>query len=151
MRKAYDSIDWNFILMCLLATGCPPQFVQWIRECFTNSRFTIALNGSLVGYFQRGKGLRQGDPISPYLFVIAMEGFTRLLRRRVLEFKDFKFHPQCKQLQITHLSFADDLLLFSAADLPSIRIIQLALEKFREISGLALNPNKSEIFFAYPW
>ena len=77
-----------------------------------------------------------------------MEGFTQLLRRRVLEFKDFKFHPQCKQLQITHLSFADDLLLFSAANLPSIRIIQLDLKEFREISGLALNPNKSEIFFA---
>uniref|UniRef100_A0A2N9FNM3 Reverse transcriptase domain-containing protein n=1 Tax=Fagus sylvatica TaxID=28930 RepID=A0A2N9FNM3_FAGSY len=148
LRKAYDSVDWNFILMCLLAAGCPPKFVNWIKECITNSRFTISLNGSLVGYFPGGKGLRQGDPISPYLFVIAMEGFTRLLKRRVLEFRNFKFHPQCKQLQITHLSFADDLLLFSSADLPSIRLIKSVLEEFKDISGLALNPNKSEVFFA---
>ena len=67
LRKAYDSVDWNFILMCLLTAGCPLQFVQWIRECITNSRFTIALNGSLVGYFQGGKGLRQGDPISVFV------------------------------------------------------------------------------------
>uniref|UniRef100_A0A2N9IBN2 Reverse transcriptase domain-containing protein n=1 Tax=Fagus sylvatica TaxID=28930 RepID=A0A2N9IBN2_FAGSY len=148
LRKAYDSVDWNFILMCLLAAGCPPKFVNWIKECITNSRFTISLNGSLVGYFPGGKGLRQGDPISPYLFVIAMEGFTRLLKRRVLEFRNFKFHPQCKQLQITHLSFADDLLLFSSADLPSIQLIKSVLEEFKDISGLALNPNKSEVFFA---
>ena len=134
--------------MCLLAVGCPPNFVNWIKECITNSRFTIALNGSLVGYFPGGKGLRKGDPISPYLFVIAMEGFTRLLKRRVLKFRNFKFHPQCKQLQITHLSFADDFLLFSSADLPSIRLIKSVLEEFKDISGLALNPNKSEVFFA---
>ena len=148
LRKAYDSIDWNFILMCLLAVGCPPNFVNWIKECITNSRFTIALNGSLVGYFQRGKGLRQGDLISPYLFVIAIEGSTHLLKRRVLEFRNLKFHPQCKQLQITHFSFANDLLLFSSADLPSIRLIKSILEEFKDISGLAFNPNKSEVFFA---
>uniref|UniRef100_A0A2N9J1W3 Reverse transcriptase domain-containing protein n=1 Tax=Fagus sylvatica TaxID=28930 RepID=A0A2N9J1W3_FAGSY len=134
--------------MCLLAVGYPPKFVNWIKESITNSRFTIALNGSLVGYFQRGKGLRQGDPISPYLFVISMEGFTRLLKRRVLEFRNFNFHPQCKQLQITHLIFANDLLLFSLANLPSIRLIKSVLEEFKDISSLALNPNKSEVFFA---
>jgi hypothetical protein len=148
LRKAYDSVDWNFILMCLLAVGYPPKFVNWIKESITNSRFTIALNGSLVGYFQRGKGLRQGDPISPYLFVISMEGSTRLLKRRVLEFRNFNFHPQCKQLQITHLIFANDLLLFSLANLPSIRLIKSVLEEFKDISSLALNPNKSEVFFA---
>ena len=62
-----------------LAAGCPSKFVNYIKECITNSRFTIALNGSLVGYFQGGKGLRQSDPISAYLFVIAMEGFTRVV------------------------------------------------------------------------
>jgi hypothetical protein len=68
--------------MCLLVASCPPRFVNWIRECITNSRLIIALNRNLVGYFKAGKGLRQGDPISPHLFVVAMEGFTRLLRKK---------------------------------------------------------------------
>lgn len=55
-KKAYNSVEWNFILMCLMAVGCPPIYVHWIRECITNPRFSIAFNGSLVGYFKGGRG-----------------------------------------------------------------------------------------------
>ena len=69
--------------MCLIAASCPVKFVMWIRECITNPRFSISLNGSMVGDFKGGKGLRQGDPISPYLFVIAMEAFTRIMQMKI--------------------------------------------------------------------
>ena len=72
LKKAYDSVEWNFILMCLLAVGCPARFVNWVRECITTPRFSIALNGSLVGYFKGGKGLRQGALIP--LFVCTCHG-----------------------------------------------------------------------------
>ena len=62
LRKAYDSTNWNFILMCLLAVGCPPKFVNWVRICITSPRYSIAFNGSLVGYFKGGKGLDKGIP-----------------------------------------------------------------------------------------
>ena len=101
-----------------------------------------------MGYLKGGRDLRQGDPLSPSLFVISMEAFTRLFHSRVQNSSYFKFHPLCKELQLTHLSFADDLLIFTAADPSSIQLVKNALLDFEKISGLAVNPSKSEIFCA---
>jgi hypothetical protein len=68
------------MLHFLLSVGAPEQFVEWIKECITTPKFSIALNGTLVGYFDGRKGLRQGDSIPSYLFVLAMEAFYWLLK-----------------------------------------------------------------------
>ena len=68
------------------------------------------------------------DRISPFLFVIAMEAFTMIMQRKIQEPTQFEFHPYCKALKITHLSFADDLLIFTAADLPSTKLVKEGLE-----------------------
>jgi hypothetical protein len=65
--KAYDLVNWDFIFYCLAAIGVPARFVSWVRECITNPTFTLALKGTLVGFFRGGRGLRKGDPISPSL------------------------------------------------------------------------------------
>uniref|UniRef100_A0A2N9HE77 Reverse transcriptase domain-containing protein n=1 Tax=Fagus sylvatica TaxID=28930 RepID=A0A2N9HE77_FAGSY len=148
LKKAYDSVEWSFTLMCLLAVGYPPQYIHWVSECITNLRFSIALNGSLVGNFKGGKGLRQGDLLSLYLFVLAMEVFSKLLSAKVRESQQFKFHSKCEGQQITHLSFADDLLILVAADIQSITLIRDALDEFKELSGLSINQSKSEVFCA---
>ncbi|KAL2248412.1 UNVERIFIED_CONTAM: hypothetical protein Sindi_2693500 [Sesamum indicum] len=116
-------------------------------ECVCNSSFSVALNGSLHGFFSGKKGLRQGDPISPTLFLLSMEYFSRLVKRKTSTL-DFNFHPKCEKLKMTHLLFADDLMLFSCGDLPSIHILMECLQEFRDTSGLTVNTSKSSIFTA---
>ncbi|KAL0336702.1 UNVERIFIED_CONTAM: hypothetical protein Sradi_4882100 [Sesamum radiatum] len=91
-------------------------------ECVSTTSFSVALNSSLHGLFPGKKGLRQGDPMSPALFLFCMEYFSRLIKRSTAN-SDFNFHPKCAKLKITHLLFADDLMLFSRGDLPSIHIL----------------------------
>jgi hypothetical protein len=146
LMKAYDSMSWDFIVHCLKCFGAPQQFVHWIQVCLTSPQFCIALNGSLVGYYSGKKGLRQGNPISPYLFVLAMEVLSLLLAEAVGRFPRFGFHPRCQALGRTHLCFADDLLIFSVANSTSIKVILDVLKEFEELSGLKANPHKSSFF-----
>lgn len=148
LMKAYDSVDWEFILHCLACFGAPSNFIGWIRSCNTSPSFSIALNDTLVGFFHGRKGLRQGDRLSPYLFVLAMEVLSCLLGEATSTGSGFQFHPKCSSLKLTHLCFADDLLLFSAANLSSLRVIHGVLEEFEELSGLKSNPAKSSVFVA---
>jgi hypothetical protein len=129
--------------------GFLDRFLSWIKECITSPKFSVCINGTLVGYFEGRKGLRQGDPISPYLFVLAMEVFSRIMADHTGIHSEFRFHPKCESLRLTHLCFADDLLVFSEASLSSISVIKVALLEFENLSGLKANPSKSSFFCLY--
>ncbi|KAL0446228.1 UNVERIFIED_CONTAM: hypothetical protein Slati_1750700 [Sesamum latifolium] len=146
LRKAFDSVSWTF-LSRVHGYGFPPLFISWIMKCVSTLLFSVALNGSLHGFFPGKRGLRQGDPMSPALFLLSMEYFSRLVKRRTSD-SEFNYHPKCEKLKITHLLFADDLMLFSRGDLPSIHLLMECLQEFRDVSGLAVNTTKSSIFTA---
>jgi len=80
LKKAFDSIYWNFLKDLLERLQFPPIFIRWTTMCFTTVSFTINLNGGTIGHFQGGRGLRQGDPLSPLFFVLTMEYFSRALQ-----------------------------------------------------------------------
>ncbi|XP_062080858.1 uncharacterized protein LOC133785653 [Humulus lupulus] len=145
ISKAYDSVDWAFLEEILSAFCFPRKFIKWIMVCLSDSSYTLLMNGRLQGSFEGRKGLRQGDPISPLLFVLVMEYLTRLLKQ-VANHREFRFHPLCKHLHLVNLCFADDLILFCKGNYRSVQLMFEGFLSFCNSSGLAVNLNKSQIY-----
>ncbi|CAK8530499.1 unnamed protein product [Lathyrus sativus] len=112
----------------------------------TTVSYRFNINGLYTDRINSRRGIRQGDPLSPLLFVIIMEYLSRLLLKMQRNPK-FNHHAKCERLQITHLTFADDLLLFSRGDYVSVEILYLTLNKFLDSTGLKINPSKSRMYF----
>ncbi|KAK3193246.1 hypothetical protein Dsin_024556 [Dipteronia sinensis] len=146
LMKAFDMVDWGFLLETLAAFHFPPKVIMWIKACLTTPKFSISINGELAGFLSRKRGLHQGDPMSPYLFVIAMEVLSKILANRIKDSPSFKFHWRCDKIKLSHLCFTDDLIMLCHGSLSSARVVKAALNEFSLLSGLHANHAKSSIF-----
>ena len=124
----------------------PRRFITWVMECMTSPSYSLCINGEICGFFKGKKGLRQGDPISPLLFVIAMEYLTRLMKKMGKR-EDFGFHHRCQGLSLNHLIFAGDLMLFSKGNVQSVVLMVRILKAFAQVLGLNANPYKTDIYY----
>ncbi|XP_033148588.1 uncharacterized protein LOC103869784 [Brassica rapa] len=147
ISKAFNSVQWSFVLESLQALGFPVNFIHWIKLCITSPSFSVQINGDLAGYFQSSRGLRQGCSLSPYLFVLCMNVLSLKLDRAMAE-RRFKVHPGCKKLSLTHLCFADDLMVFVEGSKDSIQGAFSVFEEFEVWSGLSISVEKSTIYMA---
>ncbi|XP_062094229.1 uncharacterized protein LOC133800289 [Humulus lupulus] len=146
LSKAYDMLGWNFMEAILTEFCFPIKFIKWIMACLKDPSYLILMNGRIHGEFRGKKGLRQGDPISPLLFVLAMEYCTRLLCQASLD-KRFRFHLKCKPLKLVNLCFADDLVIFCKGVSNSVQIMRDIFTEFRMASGFSANLQKSQVYF----
>jgi hypothetical protein len=115
-------------------------------QCVKTASFFVAVNGDLYGFFKGQYGVRQGDPLSLYLFIACMEYFSRMLNQGT-QHTDFNFHPKCCALGVSHLAFIDDVLLLCRCDMQSVSILNQQPFAFGRMIGLDTNAAKSSIYF----
>ncbi|GJY31427.1 hypothetical protein Tco_0414922 [Tanacetum coccineum] len=113
----------------------------------TSTSFSICVNGDVHGFFKGKRGLRQGDPLSPYLFTLVMEVLMLILHRHVPDSDYFRYHKQCEDIGLINVCFADDPFIFSRGDINSAKVIMDSLEEFKSVSGLVPSIPKSTSFF----
>ena len=110
LAKAYDRLEWNFIHKVLIAFHFPEGLVDLIMNCISSSSISILFNGGKLDKFQPTRGIRQGDPLSPYIFLLCMEFLGYLIDKECMEKKWTPMKASRANLEISHLFFADDLM-----------------------------------------
>lgn len=143
--KAFDTLSWEFLFSYLEGLRFPVRFIRLLRACICTTSFTVGYNGEVHGFFKGKRGLRQGDPLSPYLFVIVMNCLSYMLNRAATQNK-FKYHATCSSTRLTHLSFADDLLIFIDGSIEPVQQVLQVLKEFELRSGLAVSMTKTSFF-----
>lgn len=146
LSKAYDKLSWVFIREVLVSTGFPPKLVGIIMSCVTSVSFEIAWQGLKSCTFNPTCGIRQGDPLSPFLFILCLNELSKSLHYNQ---EKGKFNPiklNRKHKGISHLFFADDILLFCRAIPNQLSNLLSIINNFCEKAGLELNLEKSNVF-----
>jgi hypothetical protein len=144
LEKAYDRVDWRFLRDTLVKFNFPSMIISLIMFGITSSSNTILWNGSKTKPFTPTRGLRQGDPLSPYLFVLCMERLGALINNQVRVANWQPMQLTRHGTELSHLFFGDDVLLFGKANAAQARVIDGVLNKFCDISGLKINLEKSK-------
>lgn len=127
IHKAYGTICWEFSEEMVKALLFPSKIIKLIMMCVTSPRFTLMLNGVPNGFFNPKRDLRQGDLMSPLLFVLCIEYFTRVTKY-VGKQTTFEYHPRCSNLTLNHLCFADDMLIFCKGEYQSVLMLIKGME-----------------------
>jgi hypothetical protein len=112
MAKAYDRVDWNYLRAIMEALGFSDRWCALVMRCVTSVSFPVRVNGKFSPTFLSTRGIRQGDPISPYLFLLCEEGLTSLLKARGPLFLSRGIRVGVHAPWISHLLFADDSIIF---------------------------------------
>lgn len=146
MNKAYDKINWTFLLAVMKRMGFSSLWVNWIAQCISTVTYSILINGNPSKTFKPSRGLRQGDPISPFLFLLCANVLSCALlhQESTKNLKGIKIGRDSQP--INHLLFADDSFFFFKLDKVSPTTIQNTIAWYCSISRQSINLEKSELF-----
>ena len=148
ISKAYDWVEWTFLKRMMVKLGFDPNWVHLAMEIVTTASYSILINGEPRGFVTPTWGIRQGDPLFPYLFLLCAEGLSALLRKAgeagVLKGIKSSQHG----FWVSHLLFANDSLLFCQATMEEGQRLLQFLEQYEVASGQAINRQKTTLFFS---
>ncbi|XP_043699839.1 uncharacterized protein LOC122650493 [Telopea speciosissima] len=146
IQKAFDTLEWSFLFDVMGAFGFDQRWIHWVHQILQSTRISILINGGPGGFFGMERGLRQGDPLSPLLFILAEEILCRGLKAirergwlKALNGPRQVFTP-------SHLLYVDDLFIFMKAEMASVRWVKQFLEAYGRYSGQVVNLAKSKVF-----
>ena len=148
MSKAYDRVEWHFLIEIMKKMGFCDAWVNLIYGCISTVSYSILVNGELKGDISPSRGIRQGDPLSPYLFLLCSEGLNRLIQQATRD-NVIRGFSLCKNgPKITNLFFADDTLLFCRTRMEDLVAIQHILALYGGASSPQINRRKTTLFFS---
>ncbi|KAJ4783220.1 RNA-directed DNA polymerase (reverse transcriptase)-related family protein [Rhynchospora pubera] len=148
ITKAFDKLNWNFLEHACNHVNMPRKITRMMISAYQRAKVTILINGTGDGFITPSRGLRQGCPMSPYMFILAMEMMSRIFKKALQagHLRGLKLAPTAQPL--THSIYADDLLIMGATHEGEITAIKNILEDFGGASGLVVNPIKSKLWFS---
>lgn len=147
LEKAYDRLEWGPSVFCLAKNRFSQESCDLIMSCVSTSNTKVVINGRHSEPFHTSIGIRQGDPISPYIFIICMEYLSSLITQAHTQNKWKSFFLKRNGTPITHLIFADDLLLFGDTSPATLKGTVEVLYNFWDCSGQKMNTYKRRIYF----
>jgi hypothetical protein len=144
LSKAYDRVSWAYIRLLLTHLGFEVPFIKWVMACISSVSFAVLINGAASPFFISERGLRQGFPLSPLLFLLVAEGLSKAIdtTTRAGNFQGIQVAPG---MRITHLLFVDDVLIFCNGRVGDAEILADILNLFRLATGMQINSQKSTI------
>ena len=148
LQKAYDRVNWKFIQAVLLHFGFNEVFTKWIIACISSVSFEVLVNGGKSESFKPSRGLRQGDLLPPYLFILGQEILSRLLDHELSLKNVSGIKTSIRGPTISHVMYADDIVLFSKATRRDAATLMKTLDKYCKWSGQAINMGKSGVYFS---
>jgi len=147
ISKAFDTLEWNFLLKVLSSFGFNNKFCSWIHTILKSATLSISVNGKQNGYFNCTRGVRQGDPLSPLLFCIAEDVLSRNITLLVQQGKLELIKGSRYSNVPSHSLYADDIMIFCKGKLSSIEALMHLFSSYALASGQIINPAKSTVFF----
>ncbi|GMI81726.1 hypothetical protein HRI_001841900 [Hibiscus trionum] len=148
MAKAYDRVEWSFLVAVMKKLGFAQQWTDLLMSCISTVSYSIVINGKVGDAFVPTRGLRQGDPISPYLFLLCSEGLSSLLRTASISGSLQGARIARGAPLVTHLLFADDSIIFGEASSSAATNLKNILHTYSQCSGQLINFEKSSLFFS---
>jgi hypothetical protein len=148
MSKAYDRLEWGFLEAVMRKLGFAERWVHLIMTCVRTVSYAVLLNGIPHGHIVPSRGIRQGDPLSPYLFIMCADVLSKLLNHAAGLGKISGVPIRRGGTKINHLLFADDSILFGRATLDEWRQMKNILDEYERFSGQKVNLEKTSVFFS---
>jgi ribonuclease HI len=148
MSKAYDRVEWGFLERVMRRMGFAERWIHLVMMCVTSTSYSVLVNGAPVGLISPSRGIRQGDLISPYLFLLCAESLSSLLSQAEMDGSIVGVPTSRRGPRINHIFFADDSLLFCKASQEQWQRLSMLLNAYEKASGQQLNKDKTGVFFS---